>query len=106
MAVADPASATPSVLRDTAAQVQYVGFESLTNANADIVQGYCGTTKDHCQAPDCLIDFGPACDGNKTPGGASTRNDARPQKGSVAYGGGGVYACKKAGTVAITYDDG
>lgn len=68
--------------------------------------GYCGTSKDHCQAPDCLIDFGPACDANKTPSGASTRNDPRPQKGNVAYGGGGVYACKKAGTVAITYDDG
>jgi len=68
--------------------------------------GYCGTTKDHCQAPDCLIDFGPACDANKTPGGASTRNDARPQKGNVPYGGEGIYACQKAGTVAITYDDG
>ncbi|KAH9863964.1 hypothetical protein J1614_009897 [Plenodomus biglobosus] len=68
--------------------------------------GYCGTTKDHCAAPDCLIDFGPACDGNKTPGGASTRNDARPQKGNVAYGGAGIYTCQKAGTVAITYDDG
>lgn len=23
--------------------------------------GYCGTTKEHCQAPDCLFNFGPAC---------------------------------------------
>ncbi|KAL6702409.1 hypothetical protein ACN47E_002051 [Coniothyrium glycines] len=68
--------------------------------------GYCGTTKDHCRAPDCLIDFGPACDGNKTPSGASTRNDARPQKGNVAYGGAGIYTCQVPGTVAITYDDG
>ena len=68
--------------------------------------GYCGTTKDHCLAPDCQMDFGPACDANKAPGGATTRNDARPQKGNVAYGGSGVYACQKAGTVAITYDDG
>jgi len=68
--------------------------------------GYCGTSKDHCSAPDCLINYGPACDANKTPGGASTRNDARPQKGNVAYGGGGIYTCQKPGTVAITYDDG
>lgn len=68
--------------------------------------GYCGTTKDHCSAPDCLIDFGPACDANKTPAGASTRNDPRSQKGSVSYGGAGVYSCEKPGTVAITYDDG
>lgn len=68
--------------------------------------GYCGTSKDHCAAPDCLINYGPACDGNKTPGGASTANDARPQKGSVGYGGAGIYACTRPGTVAITYDDG
>ncbi|KAJ8115647.1 hypothetical protein OPT61_g2751 [Boeremia exigua] len=68
--------------------------------------GYCGNTPDHCNAPDCLFNFGPACDANKTPAGASTRNDARPQKGSVQYGGAGIYACRKAGTVAITYDDG
>lgn len=68
--------------------------------------GYCGTTADHCSAPDCLFNYGPACDANKTPAGASTRNDARPQKGSVQYGGAGIYTCQKAGTVAITYDDG
>lgn len=68
--------------------------------------GYCGTSKDHCMAPDCLINYGPGCDANKTPGGASTRNDARPQKGNVAYGGEGIYTCQKAGTVALTFDDG
>ena len=68
--------------------------------------GYCGTTKEHCMSPDCQMDFGPACDANKAPGGATTRNDPRPQKGKVAYGGEGVYGCQKAGTVAITYDDG
>lgn len=68
--------------------------------------GYCGNTKEHCNAPDCLFNFGPGCDANKTPAGASTRNDARPQKGNVEYGGAGIYACSKAGTVAITYDDG
>ncbi|CAI9634080.1 carbohydrate esterase family 4 protein [Alternaria burnsii] len=68
--------------------------------------GYCGTTQEHCQAPDCLFNFGPACDANKTPAGASTRNDARPQLGSIPYGGGGIYVCNNPGTVAITYDDG
>ncbi|KAH7399207.1 hypothetical protein DE146DRAFT_526203 [Phaeosphaeria sp. MPI-PUGE-AT-0046c] len=68
--------------------------------------GYCGTSKDHCMAPDCLINYGPGCDANKTPAGASTRNDARPQKGNVAYGGEGIYTCRVPGTVAITYDDG
>jgi peptidoglycan/xylan/chitin deacetylase (PgdA/CDA1 family) len=104
--VVDLALAMPSVLQGTAALVPYVGLQSSIHADANGKKGYCGTSKDHCQAPDCLIDFGPACDANKTPGGASTRNDPRPQKGNVAYGGGGVYACKKAGTVAITYDDG
>ncbi|KAI4661115.1 uncharacterized protein J4E79_004925 [Alternaria viburni] len=68
--------------------------------------GYCGTTQEHCQAPDCLFNFGPACDANKTPAGASTRNDPRPQLGSIPYGGGGIYVCNNPGTVAITYDDG
>lgn len=68
--------------------------------------GYCGNTPEHCNAPDCLFNYGPGCDANKTPGGASTRNDARPQKGNVQYGGAGIYNCLKPGTVAITYDDG
>jgi peptidoglycan/xylan/chitin deacetylase (PgdA/CDA1 family) len=53
-----------------------------------------------------LFNYGPGCDANKTPAGASTRNDARPVKGSVPYGGSGIYSCEKEGTVAITYDDG
>jgi peptidoglycan/xylan/chitin deacetylase (PgdA/CDA1 family) len=53
-----------------------------------------------------LFEYGPACDANKTPSGTSTRNDPRPQKGNVAYGGSGIYTCEKPGTVAITYDDG
>ncbi|KAI4608974.1 hypothetical protein J4E80_008719 [Alternaria sp. BMP 0032] len=43
---------------------------------------------------------------NKTPAGASTRNDPRPQLGSIPYGGEGIYVCNNPGTVAITYDDG
>ncbi|KAA8624437.1 Chitin binding protein [Pyrenophora tritici-repentis] len=70
------------------------------------VDGYCGTTTEHCQAPDCLLDFGPACDANKIPAGASTRNDPRPKLGSIPYGGEGIYVCNDPGKVAITYDDG
>lgn len=99
---------TQSVLPATAALVLYVVDYEITprSDNTDNFKGYCGTSKDHCSAPDCLIDFGPACDANKTPSGASTRNDARPQKGNVPYGGEGIYVCQKPGTVAITYDDG
>ncbi|KAJ4316401.1 hypothetical protein N0V94_005473 [Neodidymelliopsis sp. IMI 364377] len=46
------------------------------------------------------------CCSAETPAGASTRDDARPQLGSVQYGGAGIYSCLKPGTVAITYDDG
>lgn len=63
-------------------------------------------TLQYSAAPDCLFDFGPACDANKTPGGPTTRNDARPQKGVIPYGGEGIYSCANNGTVAITYDDG
>jgi len=68
--------------------------------------GYCGTTQEHCQAPDCLFNFGPGCDANKTPNGESTRNIPRPKLGSIPYGGAGIYVCNNPGTVAITYDDG
>lgn len=40
------------------------------------------------------------------PAGGSTKNIARPQLGSIPYGGNGVYHCSVPGTVAITYDDG
>lgn len=94
------------VLQATAVPVLYVRTMPWVTLSSNVFKGYCGTTKDHCAAPDCLINYGPACDGNKTPSGASTRNDARPQKGSVPYGGEGIYGCTKPGTVAITYDDG
>jgi hypothetical protein len=68
--------------------------------------GYCGITQAHCQAPDCLFNFGPGCDANKTPAGASTRTDLRTQLGSIPYGGEGIYVCNNPGTVAITFDDG
>ncbi|KAF1830235.1 chitin binding protein [Decorospora gaudefroyi] len=82
------------------------GGASCASGYCCSAEGYCDTAKYACAAPDCQINFSTACDALKTPAGASTRNDARPQKGNVAYGGGGVYSCVKPGTVAITYDDG
>ncbi|KAI0880374.1 carbohydrate-binding module family 18 [Annulohypoxylon maeteangense] len=68
--------------------------------------GYCGTTTDHCRAPDCLFDYGPACDANKTPTGINTSTLSRSPLGSVAVGGAGVYDCENEGDVALTFDDG
>ncbi|WQF85099.1 Putative chitin-binding, type 1, NodB domain, glycoside hydrolase/deacetylase, beta/alpha-barrel [Colletotrichum destructivum] len=68
--------------------------------------GYCGTTPDHCKAPDCLFQFGPACDANKIPPGLNTSSIVRTKLGQVEYGGPGVYSCVNPGDVALTYDDG
>ncbi|KAI1254824.1 hypothetical protein MGN70_002884 [Eutypa lata] len=68
--------------------------------------GYCGTTDEHCKAPDCLFEFGPACDANKVPGGTNTSAIARPPLGRVLVGGEGIYPCETPGDVALTYDDG
>ena len=68
--------------------------------------GWCGVGPEYCSAPDCLFQYGPGCDTNRTPGGTDTSSVARPQIGSVPYGGDGVYSCTVPGTVAITYDDG
>ncbi|KAJ4296711.1 hypothetical protein N0V90_006759 [Kalmusia sp. IMI 367209] len=68
--------------------------------------GWCGNTPEYCNAPDCLINYGPGCDANKVPNGDDTRTVARPKLGNVDYGNGGLYSCTEPGTVAITYDDG
>ncbi|KAH7380580.1 hypothetical protein BKA66DRAFT_419705 [Pyrenochaeta sp. MPI-SDFR-AT-0127] len=68
--------------------------------------GYCGTTPDHCYSPGCNYAYGPGCPENATPAGTNTSSVARTKVGSVAYGGAGIYNCVKAGTVALTYDDG
>ncbi|KAK2038719.1 glycoside hydrolase/deacetylase [Colletotrichum somersetense] len=68
--------------------------------------GWCGTTPDYCRSPDCLINYGPACDGNQKPTGRDTSNDPRPLLGSIPYGGLGIYDCVNQGDIAITYDDG
>lgn len=62
--------------------------------------------QDYCRAPDCLFQFGPACDANQVPSGQNTSSIARPQLGQVAYGGPGVYSCVNPGDVALTFDDG
>jgi peptidoglycan/xylan/chitin deacetylase (PgdA/CDA1 family) len=69
-------------------------------------QGWCGNTPEYCNAPDCLINYGPGCDANKVPNGDDTRTVSRPKLGNVDYGNGGLYSCTEPGTVAITYDDG
>lgn len=68
--------------------------------------GYCGTGSAYCAAPDCQLAYGPACDGNQVPSGASTANLPRPQLGQVLLGGAGIYDCVNAGDVAFTFDDG
>ncbi|RDL35375.1 uncharacterized protein BP5553_07306 [Venustampulla echinocandica] len=68
--------------------------------------GYCGLGTEYCAAPDCQLDYGPACDGNQKPAGTSTANIARPKIGNVPYGGGGIYDCVVPGDIAFTFDDG
>ncbi|KAK2017732.1 glycoside hydrolase/deacetylase [Colletotrichum eremochloae] len=69
-------------------------------------EGWCGKGPDYCSAPDCQINYGPACDGNQKPKGTDTSKDTRTRRGSVPYGGVGIYSCEKDGDIAVTYDDG
>ncbi|EKG19445.1 Chitin-binding type 1 [Macrophomina phaseolina MS6] len=82
------------------------GFGSCNAGYCCSAAGWCGTGTDYCAAPDCLFNYGPACDANKTPAGTNTSSVARPLLGSVAYGGAGIYDCVVNGQVALTYDDG
>lgn len=66
----------------------------------------CGTTANYCYSPNCNWKYGPACPENQHPEGKNTSSIPRPKFGSIPYGGAGVYHCKKAGTIALTYDDG
>lgn len=70
---------------------------------------YCGTTEDYCAAPYCQFLYGPACDANKAPAGASTSSIPRPHIGNIIYGGDvntATYDCVVPNTIAFTYDDG
>ncbi|KAK8092084.1 polysaccharide deacetylase [Apiospora hydei] len=69
-------------------------------------EGWCGSGLDYCTAPDCQLNYGPGCDGNKKPSGADTSGIARPKLGKVQYGGVGVYDCVNKGDIALTFDDG
>ncbi|RHZ47573.1 chitin deacetylase CDA6 [Aspergillus thermomutatus] len=67
--------------------------------------GYCGVTEAHCRSPDCQLDFG-HCDAHKSPAGPPVEDIPRTHVGSVPYGPHVIRACAKAGTIALTYDDG
>ncbi|KAL2068366.1 hypothetical protein VTL71DRAFT_16464 [Oculimacula yallundae] len=81
------------------------GIGSCTS-NCCSSAGWCGTGTEYCAAPDCQFQYGPGCDANKVPAGASTAGIARPLLGSVPYGGAGIYDCAVPGDVAFTFDDG
>jgi hypothetical protein len=75
---------------------------------------YCGTASEYCAAPDCQFKYGPGCDANTIPSGASTSSVVRTKVGSIPYGGdntgdevtGGIQGCVNVGQIALTYDDG
>jgi hypothetical protein len=56
--------------------------------------GICDDSPDSCAAPDCKFLYGPACDANAIPAGATTSSMARPQFGNIPYGGAGIFNCK------------
>ncbi|KAE9374828.1 carbohydrate esterase family 4 protein [Stipitochalara longipes BDJ] len=70
------------------------------------IEGWCGNGIDYCAAPDCQFLYGTGCDANTVPAGASTAGIARPQLGSIPYGGAGIYDCIVPGDIAFTFDDG
>ncbi|RKF60995.1 Chitin deacetylase [Erysiphe neolycopersici] len=80
------------------------GLGSCTNCCS--AEGYCGTGPEYCISPDCQYEYGPLCDANFKPSGASTENVPRPLVGHIPYGGAGIYDCITPGTVAFTFDDG
>jgi hypothetical protein len=65
----------------------------LVNTFVLILSSYCGTGTTYCAAPDCQFLYGPLCDANRVPSGASTASIARPLLGSVPYGGTPIYDC-------------
>lgn len=65
--------------------------------NILIVHSWCGFGSDYCAAPDCQFKYGPGCNANQVPAGASTAGITRPVLGSVPYGGVGIHDCTVAG---------
>ncbi|TLS30156.1 hypothetical protein PpBr36_03484 [Pyricularia pennisetigena] len=70
------------------------GFGSCADGYCCSPAGWCGQGPAYCNAPDCQINYGPACDALKKPSGTDTTSIARPHVGKVAYGGLGIYDCK------------
>lgn len=81
-----------------------VGF--VLSSNYKCFPGFCGTTREHCRSPDCLLDFGNGCDAHRTPQGPPTINVARPHVGKVPYARSPIYSCTVPKTLALTFDDG
>ncbi|OIW34073.1 glycoside hydrolase/deacetylase [Coniochaeta ligniaria NRRL 30616] len=69
-------------------------------------EGWCGKGSDYCTSPDCQINYGPGCDGNRKPSGLDTSSVPRPKLGNVLIAGAGIYDCVNAGEIAVTFDDG
>ncbi|KAK0646011.1 hypothetical protein B0T16DRAFT_412413 [Cercophora newfieldiana] len=69
-------------------------------------EGWCGKAKEYCSAPDCQINYGSGCDGNKKPDGLDTFSIPRTKVGKILYGGAGIYECVRTGDIALTFDDG
>ncbi|ODQ52471.1 glycoside hydrolase/deacetylase [Saitoella complicata NRRL Y-17804] len=67
--------------------------------------GYCGTGEAWCDSSNCQPAYG-YCDPVYVPAGSNTSTVARPQLGSVQYGGAGIYDCVSETQVALTFDDG
>ncbi|RKU48026.1 hypothetical protein DL546_007354 [Coniochaeta pulveracea] len=82
------------------------GYGSCAVGYCCSAEGWCGKGSDYCTSPDCQINYGPACDGNRKPSGVDTSSVPRPKLGSVSIGGNGIYDCVNPGEIAITFDDG
>lgn len=70
-----------------------------------IFTSVCGTGTGFCAGPDCQFSYGPACDANTIPIGASTAGIARTKVGSVSYGT-RINSCVQDNVFSLTFDDG
>ncbi|UKZ75005.1 hypothetical protein TrVFT333_002677 [Trichoderma virens FT-333] len=82
------------------------GVGSCPSGQCCSESGFCGTTEDYCQAPQCQIAYSNgSCDANQMPAGQSTKSIPRNTNGKAPYN---VYItnCTHPGNVALTFDDG
>ncbi|KAK3692551.1 hypothetical protein B0T22DRAFT_17007 [Podospora appendiculata] len=82
------------------------GVGSCATGYCCSAEGWCGKSVDYCSAPDCQLNYGTGCDGNKKPSGLNTAEITRKKVGSMLYGGAGIYDCVVEGDIALTFDDG